>query len=76
MGEVWLPNGPDGDLVLDELARFPAGKHDDEVDAAALIGRALDMAHPALGTLTGEAKHSRRDYGFGRGGVDASWMTV
>jgi len=37
-----------GDEVLDEYKRFPAGKHDDRVDAAAHIARALDMAHPAI----------------------------
>lgn len=47
-GCVWIPEGPDGDAFIDELIRFPAGKHDDDVDASALIGRALDMAHPAL----------------------------
>ena len=48
MGMVRLPVGAIGDAVLDEYLRFPAGKHDDEVDAASLIGRALDDAHPAI----------------------------
>lgn len=48
MGEVHIPAGPIGDAVLDQYLKFPAGKHDDEVDAAAHIGRALDMAHPAI----------------------------
>jgi predicted phage terminase large subunit-like protein len=47
MGMVRLPVGPVGDAVLDEYLRFPAGKHDDEVDVASLIGRVLDEAHPA-----------------------------
>lgn len=47
-GRVWLPDTQEGDEILDEYLRFPAGKHDDEVDAAALIGRALDEAHPAI----------------------------
>lgn len=33
---------------IGEFLSFPAGKHDDEVDCASLIGRALDMAHPAI----------------------------
>jgi predicted phage terminase large subunit-like protein len=45
---VWLPDTPEGEAVLDELLRFPAGKYDDEVDACSKIGRALDEAHPAL----------------------------
>lgn len=48
MSMVWIPEGPEGDAFIDELVRFPAGKHDDDVDNASLIGRALDMAHPAL----------------------------
>lgn len=47
-GRVYLPDGPEGDAVLDELIRFPAGKYDDEVDACSKIGRALDEMHPAL----------------------------
>lgn len=48
MGKVHLPHSEDGDLALEEYLRFPAGKHDDEVDAAGLIGRALDQTHPAI----------------------------
>jgi predicted phage terminase large subunit-like protein len=48
MKTVHLPATPDGDAVLDEYLRFPAGKHDDDVDCASLIGRALDQAHPAI----------------------------
>ncbi len=48
MGRVWLPQGPMGDDVLNQYLRFPAGKHDDEVDTAGTIGRALDQAHPAI----------------------------
>lgn len=48
MGMVAIPEGPDGDAVLSELLRFPAGRHDDEVDCASLIGRALDEVHPAI----------------------------
>ena len=48
MGEVHIPIGPMGEEVLDQYRKFPAGKWDDEVDAAANIGRAIDMAHPAI----------------------------
>lgn len=47
-GCVWLPEGPEGDAVLDQYVRFPAGAHDDEVDAAAIMGRAITMMHPAI----------------------------
>ncbi|MBL8773889.1 MAG: terminase family protein [Phenylobacterium sp.] len=47
-GRVWLPVGPMGDDVLDQYLRFPVGRNDDEVDAAGVIGRAIDEAHPAI----------------------------
>lgn len=47
-GLVAIPVGAEGDAFLSELLRFPAGRHDDDVDCASLIGRALDMAHPAI----------------------------
>lgn len=48
MGEVHIPIGFTGDEIVNQYVQFPAGKHDDEVDAAANMGRALDMAHPAI----------------------------
>lgn len=58
MGEVWFEPGAD----VAEFLAFPAGKHDDDVDVASLMGRALDMAHPAI--LKGEAIEwaPRKDY--------------
>lgn len=44
MGKVRFEPGAD----IGEFLSFPAGKHDDEIDVASLIGRALDMAHPAI----------------------------
>jgi predicted phage terminase large subunit-like protein len=43
-GRVYFEKGAD----LSEFLSFPAGKHDDEVDVAGMIGRALDQAHPAI----------------------------
>jgi predicted phage terminase large subunit-like protein len=48
MGTVHFPEGPEGDAILDEYLRFPTGRHDDDVDNGSLLGRALDMAHPAI----------------------------
>ena len=48
LGMVWIPEGPEGDAIIDELIKFPAGKHDEEVDCCAIMGRAIAMAHPAL----------------------------
>lgn len=44
MGKVFFEPGAD----VSEFLAFPAGKHDDEVDVAGMIGRALDMVHPAI----------------------------
>lgn len=48
MGTIHFPEGPESDAILDEYLRFPAGKNDDDVDNGSLIGRALDMTHPAI----------------------------
>ncbi len=41
-GKVMLPHGaPWTDDLVSELMVFDAGKHDDQVDAASLIGRRL-----------------------------------
>lgn len=47
MGKVYLPRNASwvGDLVS-ELLRFPAGKHDDQVDVLSLFGRMLDRFIP------------------------------
>lgn len=47
-GRVFIPEGVEGDAIIEQFVKFPAGKHDEEVDVAAIIGRAIDMAHPAI----------------------------
>jgi predicted phage terminase large subunit-like protein len=59
---------------LGEFLSFPAGKHDDEVDTASLIGRAIDQAHPAM-VPPQERKAPRRDYGMNTEPVD-DWKVV
>lgn len=61
MGEVHIPTGFMGDEVLKEYKQFPAGKHDDRVDAAAHIGRALDDMHPAIVKAKPADEHTPRD---------------
>lgn len=48
MGRVYVPEGPEGDAIIDEYLRFPTGLHDDEVDNGSLLGRALDLKLPAV----------------------------
>ncbi|MEX3972247.1 terminase large subunit domain-containing protein [Paraburkholderia caribensis] len=47
-GSVWIPEGPEGDDIIDQYVKFPTGVNDDEVDNGSLIGRALADAHPAI----------------------------
>lgn len=44
MGRVYFEPGAD----ISEHLMFPAGKNDDDVDCSSLMGRVLDMAHPAI----------------------------
>jgi predicted phage terminase large subunit-like protein len=68
-GRVYLEKGAD----LSEYLVFPAGKHDDEVDAASLIGRAIDQAHPAMvATQPVKKRGDRWDKAFGER-EEASW---
>ncbi|MDH2239079.1 terminase family protein [Pigmentiphaga sp. GD03639] len=56
MGRVWLEPGAE----IAEFLRFPAGKNDDDVDCASLIGRALDEMHPAIVPVREQKKHVDR----------------
>lgn len=69
-GRVHFEKGAD----LSEFLSFPAGKHDDEVDTASLIGRAIDQAHPAI-VAAGAVLPKRRDYGM-NAREEADWKTV
>ena len=48
MGLVHIPHTDWGDRLIEQLVAFPSGKHDDAVDNCALIGLAIDQAHPAI----------------------------
>jgi predicted phage terminase large subunit-like protein len=69
-GRVHFEPGAD----LGEFLSFPAGKHDDDVDTASLIGRAIDQAHPAI-VPPAEKRAPRRDYGINVDMAD-DWKTV
>lgn len=72
MGKVHLPHGADD--ILDEYLRFPAGKHDDEVDAASLIGRALDQTHAATVPRKQTDPNPRDLKDWRRGSDDTGWI--
>ena len=47
-GMVHIPNTDWGERLINQLVSFPNGKYDDGVDVCALIGMAIQMAHPAI----------------------------
>lgn len=72
-GRVHFERGAD----LSEFLVFPAGKNDDEVDTASLIGRVIDQAHPAI--VRGAQKQGPGDRwakAFQDKGASASWKTA
>lgn len=69
-GRVHFERGAD----LSEFLVFPAGKNDDEVDTASLIGRVIDQAHPAIVRPT--AQHHQRDGYWPSERADNDWVTV
>ncbi|WP_186166477.1 terminase large subunit domain-containing protein [Burkholderia gladioli] len=79
-GAVFLPEGPEGDDVLDQYVKFPTAKNDDEVDAASLIGRALADAHPAVVPVAESrpVERDRWDRAFNRDDAPAegSWRVA
>lgn len=48
MRKVKLPDTEYGHRLLGQMLNFPAGKHDDAVDMASLMGRAIAQAHPGV----------------------------
>ncbi|VWB70369.1 hypothetical protein [Burkholderia lata] len=76
---VWIPEGPEGDDVIEQYVKFPSAKNDDEVDAGSLIGRAIADAHPAVVPVKADAKPvDRWDRAFNKLDNDAegSWRTA
>ena len=59
---------------LSEFLVFPAGKHDDEVDTASLIGRAIDQAHPAI--VQAKSQKTKRDGYWPSEQADNDWITA
>ena len=72
MGAVYFEPGAD----VEEFIRFPAGKHDDDVDTASMIGRALDDAHPAIAPSKPQARPKVDRYRFDNQEEDDSWKTA
>lgn len=71
MGLVKFEPGAD----IAEFLTFPAGKHDDDVDCASLIGRALDMTHPAVVPIAEKSRNPPDLWGRPRNAAD-SWKVA
>ncbi|MGL5736918.1 MAG: terminase large subunit domain-containing protein [Beijerinckiaceae bacterium] len=72
-GRVHFEPGAD----LSEFLVFPAGKHDDEVDTASLIGRAIDQAHPAIvKTVQDKGPRDRWAKAMDKEGEGLNWKTA
>ena len=61
MGMVSIARTSEGDALMDQLAAFPAGRHDDKADACAIMGMAIDRAHPALAEAPATQRSSLPD---------------
>lgn len=75
MGRVSLLSDDRGERVLNQLLKFPAGKHDDAVDVCGMVGRALDEAHPAMALPEPERPKEMNDYtAASQGPSDSQWL--
>ena len=65
MGKVYLPhNAPWVSDLMAEMLTFPAGKHDDQVDALGLVGRMLDTMIGGKAARPPEKRPSEWDRAF------------
>jgi hypothetical protein len=71
-------NKPWAEQLRSELLGFPAGKHDDQVDALGLIGQLLDLIirgeNPRATVPVQRDRYSRRRQLDEEGGIN--WKTV
>jgi hypothetical protein len=72
-GKVKIADTEYGHHLLTQLLQFPAGKNDDAVDMAALIGMAIDQAHPAL---IAKPEASKRRDGWDDDREASSWKVA
>lgn len=72
------PDAPWKADLISECLRFPAGVHDDQVDALGLVGQLLDQMLDGLKPEKQKAPPPARDYGTVNDSAspDSEWMTV
>ena len=78
MNGLYVPmNAPWYADLRSELLSFPAGKHDDQVDALGLVGQLLDRMQAGLRPKSQEQKpRDRWDAVFDDDGDDLNWKTA
>jgi phage terminase large subunit-like protein len=77
MGLIGIANTAYGDEVLESLIKFPAAKHDDDVDMAALMARVVDEAHPGfVAPPEPEKPKDRWAQKFDEADDDGSWKAA
>lgn len=78
MNGLYVPmNAPWYADLRSELLSFPAGKHDDQVDALGLVGQLLDRMQAGLRPKSQEQKpRDRWDAVFDDDGGELSWKTA
>jgi hypothetical protein len=74
MGQVGIATGEFGDAILENLIKFPAGRHDDDVDMCALMARVIDEAHPrVISAPKTEKKTDKWNKAFSKNSENDSW---
>lgn len=78
MGMVFMSRSREASDVIEQAISFPAGKHDDKVDVLALLGLALDKAHPAIVRGRDDDRDDRlaRPTDWGAPAETESWRTA
>lgn len=74
-GKIYIPVGPMGDRCIEQLVKFPHGKHDDFPDTCALIGRALDETYKARLPINQDRVNTGRKYDFKKQ-PSSNWKTT
>ena len=64
MKRVKIADTEYGHRLLRQMLNFPGGQLDDAVDMAALMGMAIDQAHPAVITPPEPELEAGKDYKF------------
>jgi len=77
-GLVSISHTDHGKAALEQMVSFPTGKFDDKVDVWALLGMALDKAHPALVEVEPEDERPDRPTDYQSTGYESgdSWKVA